>query len=52
MLWFNLLTTPFIILYPELEDIQNLYYMLWFNELVWVLDIIRKFGDKPKKSKA
>ena len=26
--------------------------MLWFNELVWVLDIVRKFGDKPKKSKA
>ena len=26
--------------------------MLWFNELVWILDVVRKFGDKPKKSKA
>ena len=51
-LWFTLLSTPFLMMYPELNDIQNLYYMLWMNELVWVLDIVRKFGDKPKKSKA
>jgi len=26
--------------------------LLWLNELIWVLDILRKFIDKPKKSVA
>ena len=29
-----------------------LWYALWFNELVWMLDIVRKFFDKPKRSRA
>ena len=54
-LWFNMITTPFIILWPELgsEELnKNLYYVLWLNELVWLLDIVRKIFDKPKKSRA
>ena len=51
-LWFNLITSPFLILWPELQDNKNFWYALWFNELVWLLDIIRKFFDKPKKSRA
>ena len=50
-LWFNLITTPFIILWPDVNDqTSSIYYYLWFNELVWLLDIVRKFFDKPKKN--
>ena len=50
-LWFNLITTPFIILWPDINDqTSSIYYYLWFNELVWLLDIVRKFFDKPKKN--
>jgi hypothetical protein len=53
-LWFNLVTSPFVILYPEIaeEKNKNFYYSLWLNELMWLLDIVRKFFDKPKKSRA
>ena len=51
-LWFNLITSPFLILRPELQDNKTFWYALWFNELVWILDILRKFFDKPKKSRA
>ena len=54
-LWFNMISSPFIIMWPELNSEENhktLYYYLWFNELVWLLDIVRKPFDKPKKSRA
>ena len=54
-LWFNLTTSPLIMVWPELSSKQEhlyLYYSLWFNEFVWILDIVRKFFDKPKKSRA
>ena len=53
-LWFNLVTTPFIILWPEIQDPdqKTLYYLLWLNEFFWILDILRKFFDKPKKSRS
>ena len=51
-LWFNLVTTPFILLWPELHENKTLWYALWANELVWVLDMMRKLFDKPDKSKA
>lgn len=54
-LWFNMISSPFIILWPELgseQENKNLYYILWLNELVWLLDIVRKIFDKPKKSRA
>lgn len=47
-LWFNLLTSPMIMLWPETsnkEEYKYFYYALWFNELVWILDIVRKFFD-------
>ena len=50
-----MITTPFIILWPELgsEELnRDLYYILWLNELFWSLDIVRKIFDKPKKSRA
>ena len=52
-LWFNLISSPFLILWPELNDEKNhrnLYYLLWLNELYWVLDIVRKMFDPPSKS--
>lgn len=39
-------------LYPELNSEElnkNLYYLMWLNELFWLLDILRKTFDKPKK---
>lgn len=53
-LWFNLVTSGFILLWPELsskEEHLYLYYTLWLNELFWLLDMVRKFFDKPKKSR-
>ena len=50
VLWFNLTSTTFLILWPELgEDNKTLYYVLWLNEFMWLLDILRKLFDKPKK---
>lgn len=39
-LWFNLATTPAIMVFPEL----NAYFFnfLWLSELLWLLDIARK----------
>lgn len=39
-LWFNLATTPSIMVFPEL----NAYYFnfLWLSEFLWLLDIARK----------
>lgn len=51
-LWFNLVTSPFVSLYPELEENEKFYYALWLNEFIWILDIIRKIFHKPKKSRA
>ena len=51
-LWFNLITTPFIMLWPEIQENRKLYYAFWLNELIWLLDIIRKVFVKPKKSRA
>jgi len=51
-LWFNLLSSPLIILWPEISENKRVWYMLWMNELCWLLDIIRKFFDKPKRSRA
>ena len=51
-LWFTLITSPFICLYDDFGDSPTMFYMLWFNELVWILDMLRKFFDKPKKSRA
>lgn len=53
--WFNLLTSPFIMLWPEISDKEEhraFYYTLWLNEFIWILDIARKFFDRPKKSRA
>lgn len=52
-LWFNLISTPFLILWPDLDQSsKSFWYILWLNELVWLLDMVRKFVDKPKGSKA
>lgn len=51
-LWFNLISAPFLCLYPEMSENKTLSYYLWANELVFLLDIIRKLFDKPKKSRA
>lgn len=51
-LWFNLVSTPFLILWPDLDDKTQLWYIMWGNELVWILDMVRQFFDKPRKSKA
>lgn len=50
--WINAVSSPFIILWPELNDNKTMINLLWLNELIWVLDILRKFIDKPKKSVA
>ena len=54
-LWFNMVTTPFVLLWPDLsletED-YNMWLVLWINELCWFLDMIRKFFDKPPRSLA
>lgn len=49
-LWFNLITAPFLILWPDIIDIKTLFYLLWLNEFIWIIDIIRKFFVKPAKS--
>ena len=54
-LWFNMISTPFIILWPELgseTENKTIYYILWLNEFIWLVDIVRKPFDKPKKSRA
>ena len=54
-LWFNLVSTPLIMLWPEISDQsanKNFYYLLWLNELMFILDTIRKFFDPPKGSRA
>lgn len=39
-LWFNVFTTPAIMVFPILnEKIGN---WLWLNELIWFLEIVRK----------
>ena len=38
-LWFNIYTTPAIMLYPELN--QSLYNWLFVNEVAWLIEIIR-----------
>lgn len=54
-LWFNLVSSPLIILWPEITDQQvegkTLYYALWCNELCFLLDMIRKFFDPPKRGR-
>lgn len=39
-LWFNLLTTPAIMIFPSLKT--DLSYLLWLNETFWILDIAHK----------
>ncbi len=39
-LWFNLVTTPAIMIFPSLKD--DLSYLLWLNETCWILDIAHK----------
>ena len=56
-LWFNLITSPLIMMWPDLNEnaeaeSKSFYYALWLNEFVFILDIVRKFMDKPKKSRA
>ena len=51
-IWFNLVTSPFVILWPELNEDKTMINLFWLNELIWALDILRKFVDKPKKSRA
>ena len=44
-LWFNMLTIPFIMLWPDLSNaIENyeLWLILWLNELMWFTDMIFK----------
>ena len=47
-----MVTSPLLILWPELNDEETMNNLLWLNELVFALDILRKFIDKPKKSRA
>lgn len=50
-LWFNMITSPWILLWPELSDEnehKGFWLFLWVNEIFWVLDILRKFFDQPK----
>ena len=52
-LWFNLVSSPFIILWPTISQEEEgsdktIWYLLWLNELIWILDIVRKFFDSPK----
>ena len=46
--WFNLLTIPIIMLWPEIFPPPNI--PLWINELAFLLDIIRKAFTKKQKS--
>ena len=38
--WFTLYTTPAIMIFPELNE--TLIKLLWVNEVMWLLEIIRK----------
>lgn len=38
-LWYTLITTPAIVVFPELN--QSLYIGLWLNESIWLIDIFR-----------
>ena len=39
-LWFTLISTPAIELFPDLN--KELFYILWLNETFWAMDIARK----------
>jgi len=39
-LWFNLVTTPAVMIFPEMT--KSLMNFLYLNEFVWFLDIVRK----------
>ena len=50
-----MVTTPLILLWPNLslyEENKNLLLGLWMNEIVWLLEMIRKFFDKQENSRA
>ena len=50
-----MVTTPLILLWPTLslyEENKNLLLGLWMNEIVWLLEMIRKFFDKQENSRA
>ena len=50
-----MITTPCVLLWPDLTNVEenkNLWLALWVNEIVWLLEMIRKFFDKPKNSRA
>ena len=40
-LWFNLYSTPMIMLFPDLNN--QWIDLLWFNEAIWICEILRKF---------
>ena len=47
-LWFNMITSPWILLWPDLSDEnenKGFWLFLWVNEIFWILDILRKFFD-------
>jgi len=45
--WFNLLSTPIVMLWPELFPAPS--KALWLNELFFLIDIVTKcFTKKPK----
>ena len=46
-LWFNLVSTPAVMVFPGLST--DLYFILWFNELCWLLDIARKLLLQQKE---
>ena len=48
--WFNLITTPFIMLYPEIWPRQST--ILWLQEVCFLFDIVRKCFVAKEKSKA
>ena len=48
-LWINCITTPAMILWPEFIENKTVFYLLWFNEFIWLLDMIRKFAYQPGK---
>ena len=51
-LWFNLYTTPAVMLFPELNT--SLFIPLWVNEFAWLLEIARRllFDSKGGKDQA
>ena len=49
-LWVNLLSTSWLILWPELrEENEFIEQALWLNEFFWVMDILRKFFLRRRK---